>query len=144
MKYAFKIGEKEYSVEVGEMISGLVPVSVNGKSFDVIVEDFMVGESKKNPAPEGRTVLPVSHKPQAPARQVISAGSGTVIAPIPGLITGIKVNVGDKVDAGQSVATMEAMKMENHLTTHISGIVQEIYVQKGSEVNTGQAIMRVE
>ena len=38
---------------------------------------------------------------------------------------------------------MKAMKMENHLTAPVSGIVQEINLQKGSEVSTGQIIMRI-
>ena len=38
---------------------------------------------------------------------------------------------------------MEAMKMENNLTTHLSGVVKEILVQKGSEVATGDVILRI-
>jgi biotin carboxyl carrier protein len=64
-----------------------------------------------------------------------------VAAPIPGLIVKINVAVGDSVTAGQTVAIMEAMKMENNLTCAVSGTVQEIRVQKGSEVATGDVIM---
>ena len=65
------------------------------------------------------------------------------MAPIPGLIVEIKVHLGDKVQAGQSVAVMEAMKMENDLTSHVSGVVEEILVQKGTEVATGDVILRI-
>ena len=66
-----------------------------------------------------------------------------MIAPIPGLITDVRVKVGDAVQAGQCVAVMEAMKMENQLTAPATGCVQEILVQKGTEVVTGQVIMRI-
>jgi biotin carboxyl carrier protein len=55
----------------------------------------------------------------------------------------IKVSQGERVRAGQVVATMEAMKMENNLTAPISGLVQEIRVQKGTEVSTGEIVMRI-
>jgi biotin carboxyl carrier protein len=62
-------------------------------------------------------------------------------APIPGLILDIKVTVGESVVAGQSVATIEAMKMENSLTSTVSGTVKEIRVQKGAQVATGDVVM---
>jgi glutaconyl-CoA/methylmalonyl-CoA decarboxylase subunit gamma len=142
MKYALKIGAKAYTVEVGDMIAGQVKVAVNGKSFDVVVEEGAPA------APQARSAAPVQQaaaKTPAVARPTAAvAESGVVLAPIPGLILAIKVNVGDAVEPGQCVAIMEAMKMENDLTAPLAGIVQEIMVQKGAEVSTGQAIMRIE
>jgi biotin carboxyl carrier protein len=66
---------------------------------------------------------------------------GEIVAPIPGRIMDVKVKIGDPVTKGQTVATMEAMKMENNITTTTDGIVQEIRVQKDSEVATGEVIM---
>jgi biotin carboxyl carrier protein len=70
-------------------------------------------------------------------------GDGAVLAPIPGRILDIKVQVGEAVQAGQTVATMEAMKMENNIVSNIDGTVQEIRVQKDSEVATGDVLMVV-
>jgi len=83
-------------------------------------------------------------KPAAPAhapapKKVLAAGE--IVAPIPGRIMDVKVKVGDPVTKGQTVATMEAMKMENNIGSTIDGIVQEVRVQKDSEVATGQVIM---
>ena len=58
-------------------------------------------------------------------------GQESILAPIPGLILEVKVKVGDAVNAGQIVAVLEAMKMENSLITHVSGTVKEIRVEKG-------------
>jgi len=64
-----------------------------------------------------------------------------VVAPIPGLILQIKVKVGDAVSAGQVVAVLEAMKMENNISSHISGTVTAVRAAEGSNVTTGDVIM---
>ncbi|MDP3283735.1 MAG: acetyl-CoA carboxylase biotin carboxyl carrier protein subunit, partial [Desulfobacterales bacterium] len=68
-------------------------------------------------------------------------GSASIVAPIPGVILDIAVQVGDKVEAGQTVVIIEAMKMENNLVSSTDGIVREIRVQKGAKVKTGDLIM---
>ncbi len=84
-------------------------------------------------------VKPATPTP-APAPKKVQA-AGEIVAPIPGRIMDIKVNVGDPVAKGQTVATMEAMKMENNITSTLDGFVQTIRVQKDSEVATGEIIM---
>jgi biotin carboxyl carrier protein len=82
-------------------------------------------------------------KPAAPAAPAPkkAQGKGEIVAPIPGRIMDVKVKVGSPVVKGQTLATMEAMKMENNIASTIDGIVQEIRVQKDSEVATGEVIM---
>jgi pyruvate carboxylase subunit B len=60
-----------------------------------------------------------------------------VKAPMPGLILKIKKNVGEKVELGESVIILEAMKMENDLKAPASGIMEEIFVKEGSAVEKG-------
>jgi glutaconyl-CoA/methylmalonyl-CoA decarboxylase subunit gamma len=79
----------------------------------------------------------------APAPKKVQA-AGEIVAPIPGRILDIKVNVGDPVAKGQTLAIMEAMKMENNITSTMDGVVQTIRVQKNSEVATGEVIMIIE
>jgi biotin carboxyl carrier protein len=76
-----------------------------------------------------------------PAHASFVAGDDALTAPIPGLILEVRVKVGDRVSAGQIVAVMEAMKMENNLIAQKDGVVQDIRVQKGTEVSTGDVIM---
>jgi biotin carboxyl carrier protein len=83
-------------------------------------------------------------KPAAPAAAPTpqkAQAKGEIIAPIPGRIMDVKVKVGSQVVKGQTVATMEAMKMENNIASTMDGIVQEVRVQKDSEVATGEVIM---
>jgi biotin carboxyl carrier protein len=145
MKYALKIGAQSYTVEVGDLIAGQVRVAVNGKTFDVTMEAAAPQKPFVMPTPAPTAHAPATSVPLVKEKPAAapSAGSGAVVAPIPGLVTAILVNVGDPVEVGQSVAVIEAMKMENHLTTPVSGAVQEICVQKGAEVGTGQIIMHI-
>ncbi len=69
------------------------------------------------------------------------SGDATIKAPMPGLVVNIPVAVGTPVQRGQTVAVLEAMKMENDLTTPRNGIVKEIKVAKGQAVNQGQPLV---
>jgi glutaconyl-CoA/methylmalonyl-CoA decarboxylase subunit gamma len=66
-----------------------------------------------------------------------------ILAPIPGLILDVKVAVGETITAGQTVAIIEAMKMENSIASHVAGQVKAIRVQKGSQVSTRDVIMTI-
>ncbi|MDR9786376.1 MAG: biotin/lipoyl-containing protein [Peptococcaceae bacterium MAG4] len=60
---------------------------------------------------------------------------------MPGTILEIKVNVGDTVSIGQVLLILEAMKMENELTSDKAGTVKEIKVTKGQAVNGGDPLI---
>jgi biotin carboxyl carrier protein len=62
---------------------------------------------------------------------------------MPGLILKIKKNVGDKVEQGESVIILEAMKMENDLKSPSSGIIEKVFVSEGSAVEKGTALFSV-
>jgi pyruvate carboxylase subunit B len=68
----------------------------------------------------------------------------TLAASMQGMVLKIKVEVGERVEKGDVVAVLEAMKMENNLHAHKSGVVREIYVKEGSTVSNGEAIMLIE
>lgn len=76
-----------------------------------------------------------------------SGGAGTVFtieAPFPGQVTEVKVKAGDTVEAGQVVAILSAMKMLNDLVCDRPGIVKEILIETGAQVNEGIEIVRIE
>ena len=84
-------------------------VTVNGKAYDVAVEEITDGSAPAAPAP---TPAPAA----APA-----AGAGeSVTAPMPGTILDVKANVGDTVTRGQVIMILEAMKMENDIVAPCS------------------------
>lgn len=67
-----------------------------------------------------------------------------VKAPLPGRIIEVKVKVGDQVKAGQEVLILEAMKMENAVTTDYAGTVKQILAQTGDTVATDAPLIEVE
>ena len=64
-------------------------------------------------------------------------------APFAGVVT-LQVSEGDPVSAGQSVATIEAMKMEAAITTGVSGRVKRLAVPKTQQVDAGDLLVVVE
>jgi biotin carboxyl carrier protein len=157
MQYHFTIQDKQYTVAIGAVENGSVAVSVNDEVYQVGLDNpdrFLSGPGGSDPMPAREAPSPTASRP-APLRAVPSAsaseppsagpaaGEGVVTAPIPGLILEITVQVGDAVTAGQTVATMEAMKMENHICTTVSGNVKEIRAAKGSAVAAGDVIMAI-
>jgi biotin carboxyl carrier protein len=150
MKYQLEINQKNFDVTISSVSGNMARIVVNGEPYDV-----RIGKSPEQPmaavspgaiqpapvhadlpprVPEAAPVI----TPQIPAGPV---EGDPILAPIPGLILEIKVAVGEMVTAGQSVAIIEAMKMENSIAAHVSGKVRDIRVQKGSQVSTRDVIM---
>jgi biotin carboxyl carrier protein len=71
------------------------------------------------------------------------SGQAIVRAPMPGLVLGIPLEAGAQVERGQTVAILEAMKMENDLASPINGTIKEVKVSKGQTVNQGDVLVVV-
>ncbi|WP_295722326.1 sodium-extruding oxaloacetate decarboxylase subunit alpha [uncultured Methanobrevibacter sp.] len=69
---------------------------------------------------------------------------GAVTSSMQGMVLNIKVEVGDKVAKGSTVAVLEAMKMENDIQAEKDGVVTQILVEKGDSVSAGDTIMVIE
>ncbi len=74
----------------------------------------------------------------------VGAGGAVIEAPMPGLVKAVFVGVGDAVTAGDSLAVLEAMKMEHALTAGRDGIVAEVLVEPGAQVAAGAALIVLE
>jgi biotin carboxyl carrier protein len=85
--------------------------------------------------------------PRAPAlgrrREAADLARGEVHAPMPGLVVEVLVRAGDSVAAGQPVAVVEAMKMQNALASPLGGKVASVSVQAGTAVETGQLLLTI-
>jgi 3-methylcrotonyl-CoA carboxylase alpha subunit len=69
---------------------------------------------------------------------------GEIEAPMPGKVTAVEVKKGAKVEKGQRLLTLEAMKMEHALTAPFDGTVAELNAKAGAQVSEGQLLVRVE
>ena len=72
------------------------------------------------------------------------AGLGIVCAPMAGKLLRVAVQLGERVSAGQLVAVIEAMKMENALTSPVAGVVSAIGAQAPSTLDKGAVILEIE
>lgn len=121
-------------------------VTVNGNTYDVAVEE-VGGAAAPAPAAAAAAPAPKAPKPKKAAAAAAAPGgtqgSIKVTAPMPGNIFDIKVNIGDKVEANQVVAILEAMKMENEIVTPSAGTVASINVNKGAAVNSGDVLITI-
>lgn len=109
-------------------------ITVNGKAYDVAVEEIDAGSAPVVSAP----AAPVASSP-APAVAPVAEGT-KVTAPMPGTILDIKVAVGDTVQAGQAIMVLEAMKMENDVNAPCAGKILSINTTKSSAVETGAVL----
>ena len=109
-------------------------VEVNGKRFDV---KMWVPETV------GVAAAPSAKKPRRAAGGGAGGGggNGTITVPMQGTIVKIEVEVGQEVEAGQSLLVLEAMKMENQINSDVSGTVAEIKVSAGDTVGGGDTVM---
>ena len=69
---------------------------------------------------------------------------GEIMSPMAGKVLEIKVNVGDKVEDGDEVVVLEAMKMELPIISEESGVVKEIRCKKGDTVESGDVLIVLE
>ena len=109
-------------------------VEVNGKRFDV---KMWVPETV------GVAAAPSAKKPRRAAGGGSGGGggNGTITVPMQGTIVKIEVEVGQEVEAGQTLLVLEAMKMENQINSDVSGTVAEIKVSAGDTVGGGDTVV---
>ncbi len=80
---------------------------------------------------------------EAKTEERVAITGNTINAPLPGRVIAINVKVGDTVTAGQEVMTLEAMKMENSITSDFSGVVKQILVAVGDNVQSDTAMIEI-
>jgi len=141
-EYKYTINGTKYEVAVGDIEENIVTVTVNGEEYKV--------EMEKEPEPEKKK--PVLGKPAAapaessePVADKAAVNKNAAIkAPLPGVITEIKVAVGDEVQVGDTVIVLEAMKMANALQAEKAGKVTAICVKVGETVMEDDALVVIE
>lgn len=141
-EYKYTINGTKYEVAVGDIEENIVTVCVNGEEYKVEMEKEAEPEKKK----------PVLGKPaaaadaeEAPAANKAAINKNNAIkAPLPGVITDIKVAVGDEVQVGDTVVVLEAMKMANNLQAEKAGKVTAVCVKIGESVMEDDALVVIE
>lgn len=157
-QYNFKINGNEYNVTINSVEGNVADVTVvanykvelgNGTA-PISVQPAQTAapavQSAPAAAPAAPAQAPAPAPTPAPAPAAAPAASGAgkpVTSPLPGVIVEISVKVGDSVKAGQQVAVLEAMKMENAIEADHAGTVTAVHVNKGDSVLEGVPIVTI-
>jgi len=124
-------------------------VVINGSEYKVGIEE-LADENIAPSSPAKTSPAPVARKPEqassAQQKHVTSKVEpavlgGTIVAPMPGTVLQVAVNLGDKVTKGQTLVILEAMKMENEIMAPTDGVVHELNVSQGASVNAGDILV---
>ncbi len=140
-EYKFKINGNEYVVAVNGIADGVADVTVNGVGYNVELADGFASPGTAASAPAAQAA-PAPAAAAAPAAKPAGAGKA-VKSPLPGVIIEVSVKEGQAVKAGQKVAVIEAMKMENEIAAESDGTVTAIHVNKGDSVLEGADIVTI-
>lgn len=139
--YKLKINGNAYEVAINSIEGNIADVTVNGASYQVEMENAPAA-AVAAPAVQAPVAQPAAAT-AAPAAQPASGAGTKVTSPLPGVIIEVSVKVGDAVKAGQKVAVIEAMKMENEISATKDGTISAIHVSKGDSVLEGADVVSI-
>ena len=160
MKYQYTVKGVDYEVEIQDIEGNIANVTVNGIPFEVEMKQPVKAGKQKvklggtaNEGASSSSSAPQNAKASADLQSAASSGQTgdagkaaagkPVVAPLPGTINEIKVKVGDKVNAGDTVVILEAMKMQNNIEAETSGTITSINVNKGDAVMEGDTLVTI-
>ena len=132
----YKINGNSYEVAIKSVDGTQAEGTVNGETYKV----------ETGNVPPAQTVSGDEERSEnVPQKAAVPAGdrSGAVTAPLPGVIVEVKVSPGEVVKAGQVVAVLEAMKMENEIQAESDGVVTAVNVSQGDSVLEGAPIVNI-
>lgn len=131
------LGNRKFEVEVMRR-------KIDGKSFAVInregVEFFILKKGKYNylVVIDGKEYeVEIGRKRKEGEKEA----ENFVVAPMPGIITGVKIKKGEEVKKGMPLLTMESMKMQIEITSSSDGKVEELFVKEGDSVRKGDKLV---
>ena len=159
-KYEYKVKGVDYVVEIQDIEGNIANVTVNGIPFEVEMKQPVKSSKQKVKLSEERRVKSEEFNSSSSSATNVSsatnassatttkpaaaAASGKpVVTPLPGTINEIKVKVGDKVNTGDTVVVLEAMKMQNNIDAETSGTITSINVNKGDAVMEGDTLVTI-
>ena len=135
-EFAFKLNGAEYKCAVEQIEAGKAQVTVNGKVYEVETEVAApAAKPVAKPAPVAPKPAPAAApKAEAPKPAAPAAGGVQVKSPLPGSVIKVLVSEGQAVKKGDTLLTLESMKMENAIMAEADGTVKQIAVTPGQNV----------
>ena len=125
--YFLKLNNEVFELTSEKLNNEVFKILLNGNDFDVTIRTAL--QEKAFKLLENSAVSQQHHL--------------DVKAPMPGMILKINKKAGEKIEQGESVIILEAMKMENDLKASASGIIENIFVKEGSAVEKGTVLFSI-
>jgi biotin carboxyl carrier protein len=141
-RWRISLDGKSLDADAVEISPGVFSILLNGESHEIRVA----------PAPGGTLTLQTAlHEFSAEVADprawrgrrhstLEAQGRQQILAPMPGKIIRVLVQVGEKVEAGQGLLVVEAMKMQNEIRSPKSGTVERLLATEGQPVNAGEVL----
>jgi biotin carboxyl carrier protein len=150
MKWEVSVNDRILELDPTQLASaeevepGVYSVLDQGRSYEVRIVKAPAGwnvEAGGHPfAVEVRDPRDASNR----SKKALGAGRQNIAAPMPGKVVRVLVNEGDRVEAGQGLVVVEAMKMQNAMKAGASGAVVRIRVRDGDTVAAGDVLVTIE
>lgn len=134
-KYLIKLNGKEYEMEV-ELVEEK-NTNISSIKHNETKTTWKSGKKVDRSNPNVQVIDPVAEK-------TVANATNTVSSPMPGTILKVNAINGEKVKVGQSILTLEAMKMENEITAPKDGIIAKLNLQEGQTVAGGEFLFDIE
>lgn len=142
------LGERRYELEAREPEPGIYLLLVAGRVYECRAETPDTPERAAQVVVNARAYNVTLRDPKRLSHATVAGGQAgaraTVVAPMPGKVARVLVEVGAQVAAGDGLVVVEAMKMQNELKSPQAGTVVEIHAVEGATVNAGTPLVIVE
>jgi biotin carboxyl carrier protein len=143
-----KVDDKLHEVDIVEVEKGVYSIMLEGKSY---VVELLEGENTKrySATTSSRTydleiIDAESRYLKSRKGSDLDEAENQISSPMPGKIVKIPVKTGEKVEAGQTVIIVSAMKMESEYKAGKEGVIKEIHVNEGDTIEGNQPLITIE
>ncbi|MFW5687899.1 MAG: biotin/lipoyl-containing protein [Bacteroidota bacterium] len=143
-----RVDEKEYNLDFEKVNPGIFSMIHDHNSYNI---ELIPGENVKkytintyNKSYEAEIIDAESKYQAARMKGGDDDAENTVVAPIPGKVVKIPVNIGDTIEAGQTLVIFSAMKMESEFKAKKEGVVKDIRVKEGDTVEAKKVMVVIE
>jgi len=136
--FKFKINATNYRVNILSHEGNDINLEVNGTKYAVQLSEEV--KTTKTPT----LVRSASKRPVEPLKVNPTTKRTKIVAPIPGVIMQVDVKVGDQVKIGDRLVQLEAMKMENNITSEKNGTIRAVHIVKDQKVLQNELMIELE
>jgi biotin carboxyl carrier protein len=130
------------AVDAVEIAPNTFSILLGGQSFEINVTPSTDGKLKLQAGAREFIAEVIDPRAWSGRRHgsVEAEGRQQIVAPMPGKVVRLLVKAGDRVEAGQGLLVVEAMKMQNEIRSPKSGVVERVFAKEGQPVNAGDIL----